>query len=141
MREIASYPAGVEALVDKGGVEALVAMAKQENTPNGLFKIEFVMREITQLGDAGVNKLIEAGGIEALVEMAKQENTPVGRASIAFVMDKIAQKGDAGVNKLIEAGGIEALVAMAQAGKIPQTDEQVLRCNGSNCKNRRCWSE
>ena len=66
----------VNKLIEAGGIEALVAMAKQENTPEGRASIAFVMDKIAQKGDAGVNKLIEAGGIEALVEMAKQESTP-----------------------------------------------------------------
>ena len=54
--------AGVEALVDKGGVEALVEMAKQENTPNGRFNIAVLMGKIAQKGDAGVKALVDKGG-------------------------------------------------------------------------------
>ena len=103
------------------------------------------MDEIASKGDSGFNKLIEAGGVEALVEMAKQENTPNGRFNIAVLMGKIAQKGDAGVKALVDKGGVEALVKMAKQESIPETEEQVSSkycgCNGSNCKNRRCWSK
>ena len=64
MDEIASNgDAGVNKLIEAGGIEALVAMANQENTPNGRASIAFVMGQIAKIGAAGVNKLIEAGGI------------------------------------------------------------------------------
>ena len=108
----------VRPLIDMGGIEALVAMAKQENTPEGRLNIIDAFSKF--LPDHVHHKhFIKKGGVDALIAMVNEKNTPNGRASIAFVMGETAQKGDAGVNKLIEAGGIEALLEMAKQENIP----------------------